>query len=250
MALVDASERLDAYTTGLQVQRAAHNPAALHQRLADELADAATAGKALDTGPLAVEGVMDAQRRREALEALAHAAAMARGDLSARIEAAVFDERAVTEGLAPAFAELLAGVRSVAPALAGVDVTQPDSIIGAPAATAKAYRALEAASARLDVIKTAQRITTGHADDEGWFATFLDPRAVWGSEWSGRHVRTYRPWPEHPLAYLVWLATSEESAAGKPGIHTVAQREAAYAEYTEATRRFAQQQRALGALAG
>lgn len=236
VALVDASERLDRHATGLGSERAKHNAGELSRQLADTILDAAVAGQSLDAGESSAEAVIDAQRRADALEALIAATSAARSNLSNDIEAAVYDERIVTEGLAPAFDELLDAVREVAPALRGVDVSEPASLIGANAATTKAYRTLEAPSARLAAIKTGQRIATGHAQDDGMYSTFTDPIVVWGREWGGRRARTYRPWPEHPYAYLLWLATSPEASAGKPAILTVAQREQLYREYVEANR--------------
>ncbi|MGI8828853.1 MAG: hypothetical protein ACR2I5_03655, partial [Candidatus Limnocylindria bacterium] len=234
VAMKAALERLDAHAAELRRQHVTLNPAALRERLASELAAAAVADKPLDaTG---VDEVLDAERRAAALETLISATTVARNDLATGLESARFDER-IVECLDRAFHEVLDVVRSVAPALAGVDVELPESVIGTGASTQKGWSRLTAAAERMNAIRTAQRITTGHARDAATFSVFADPVAVIGPDrWQSHQQTGFRPWPDSRLSFLIWLATSPEAAAGRPAILTVAERERLAIALREANR--------------
>ena len=215
------------------------------QRLVTSHVEAALDGRPLDAD---VEAIVDAKRRADALSLVIDALARAAASVTGRLETAVFDPE-IVEFLDDAFQDTLGEVRRLAPALDGIDPDNPDAVLAAerPAA-AKAYRQLVALADRLDAIRGAQRVTTGHAADDDTFAVFRDPRAVWGARWTTRRqLPGSAPWPSGRLAYLLWLA-SDAAAAGQPAILSVEEREDLYRQLVAETQ--AGQRTARGMAAG
>lgn len=203
------------------------------EALAQEVVDAAGAGK-----PLADLAERIAQA--EAAERLARlemsVLEMATDAASSRVIYGTRGATIIAEHLRPALVETLATVRAAAPKLGNVDPARPETALRASEASRKALVAIEDAVVRYQALRRARwaaaTLDGGPAHDTaGWYAELRQPDAL--NVPLGGPADRPMPWPEHPAARLIWLATV---AAEQTWMPTPAEQDQAFAEWNERTR--------------
>lgn len=129
-----------------------------------------------------------------------------------RVIGAINGDAIVRDHLKPAFEATLEAVRKAAPKLAGLDVTQSEAFLDAPAPVRAAFSELRAASARYNSLRAAQRachtLAGGTRDGAGSFAQVRNVRQLYGDRWQGHLQSSWTPWPDHALSYLLWIVNS------------------------------------------
>lgn len=152
------------------------------------------------------------------------------GDAATQL-AADLTERIITEHLRPALEDVHEQARQAAAVLAGHSL-DPASLLAAPAKVRNAYLALGPLVSRRSAILTARRGAnstgqrTAQHDVSGLFALFRRPLAFF-PHWRLPAQIPSLPIPDDPTEALLWLV-SDEAAAAKPWLPTVAEQDAAW----------------------
>jgi hypothetical protein len=207
----EAVRRTEAFALEARRRAGGVDPLEVEERLGAEITDAAERGEIPERDFLAEIEV--AERSRREGELAVRVAESAARNAWHRLGMLLQDERdeLIRTGLRPALDAILADVRKLAPDLAGVNLAEPGALLG-DAKRGTAYMTLQAADVRYGALREAHRHLMGgrlDGDELGWIR---NAEALWraiGSGWVGRRQATAKPWPDHPLARLLWLATSE-----------------------------------------
>ncbi len=191
-----------------QEDEARFNPADIRQRLADELGESARAG-ALPAGWVERWFAVAGEQSRAAAEAsiLSDAIAEAENDLVNAVRETA--DVVIVTCLRPVLGGVLATVRDRAAKTPNVPWDQPRLLARESPAVRETFRMVEDANERYGALRHAQhalRLVTGSPSEEAWELHELrNMPEVWpGRVFTGPKVP---PWPENPLARLVWLAS-------------------------------------------
>ena len=152
---------------------------------------------------------------------------------SATYLAADATERIITDHLRPALEEVHAEAKKVVDALGG-HALDTHSLLSSPPKVRAAYLSLPSlVSRRLGILNARHLANTlgdrelAH-DTQGLYADFANPLAF-SPGWKPPARVAPIPWPEDTTAALLWIV-SDEVAAAKPWLPTVAEQDAAFWE--------------------
>jgi hypothetical protein len=167
-------------------------------------------------------------RDREAVRLRIIEAAFERVDAT-YIASAAIDERLVATWLRTAFDEVVAGAAELAPVLAGVDMTDPESLVAAGPAGSTAFLRLTELAARMSTILAAVLTVEtsfygGKPERNAGTYWFVDCLSEPGPPTPPNNSRN-RGGPSEPRERLLWLATDSNA---RPYLSTFSERQAAF----------------------
>jgi hypothetical protein len=184
--------------------------------LAEEVVEAATADKPLADLP---ERIAQAEAAERLARLEVSVLELAQNAAGWRVISGTKGSAVIAGHLRPALAEVLEVARKAAPKVSGYDVGDAAAFVRAPEPVRRAWMALEDAATRYQALRRAQRAASsldgGQHDRGHWFEEMRQPDAL-GVRLGSRTDDRLQPWPQHPTARLVWLATAGASQTWMP----------------------------------
>jgi hypothetical protein len=232
--LVEAREALGRLTDADPVMPGESVEAARERLLLATIAAMAAGAELPDATPV------EAARVRERLHADAVAVARAgREALAGRVVglAAGHGGEIIAEHLRPALGEVLAEVRQAAAAFAPFATSSDRELLAADTDARAAAVALDRCHDRYSQISAGRDVLWGlgwrpEQDTRNVFGRARNIIALYGDRWTGHLQSGWKPWPDDPRAYMLWLASEAVHAwMPEPG-----EQDQVYAQHVERLR--------------